>query len=797
MRRASQQLLRAVVFLMLAVGTLGLRAADLDVNDDGAIRVAVLSKPQPTANVDASLVASDLEGMLKATRSGKPVRVTFEPITQNRTLLGWWYNPDVTADRTRLLAGNYDFLLLCESDDIVRGYPELFFEGVRAISAGVAEKGARTALVLLSKPSPTFRDKRVLALADTAYRVGDGCGVDVIPAAFGWTEALSHNRITGDSPIKTRANTYLIAAAICCKLTGAKVPRAALETDWTTKKTADVLAVSAYDAVQKARYERHYSGPFNGVVRVEPHIKKRLKFFVPNTAATDPVRQNLQFILDAAFQDWFWKTPEDWYVDGFDRYSSAFDLVYSDTRQMDAYLDAENYTSDSAVATNQPPPCVAVFARNPEGGGQGTNVLRNLESVLIDGYDYAKSKNLVFIPYQIAWARVWKVNPALVEENSAEHTNDWLSYMLANMVYTLVTGRYLPTPEKPKPHIANTDHPHGYHETCARIGYDTMIQLSRLNASFNSLLMRTQTYRIEAENPGFVSIRLLNRPAADVRVLCATDVPGASSLSRDALLFTPDTFDIEQTLRILPATNSPSLFIHLMASARSDDKMIDGANDTRPFLLNFDERQKVAFSFSRDSVSPETGYDALIKPLQHPADIVCASILQHGVVTEELYFSNDHCQPVPVRLYPTAADYQTGSLRVTVRTSSSDRRFNGRQFEFAFRVSSGGAVVPDVRVKAPADESVLSGPAFVTAQADASPAAGVSEVAVYLGQKRLGKAAAPTCSVAVEKGPPQSRLGEGTYGLWSSATTSGGLVVASLPIHFRVREDAKKLIGNE
>ena len=778
---------RVVAFLLWAAACLPLFAADLDVNRDGVIRVAMLSRPQQNGGIDASLICSDLESMIKATRPGKPVRVALEPISKNRTLLGWWYNPDSGTERAKLLAGQYDILLLDESEEIVRGYPELFFEGVRAITAGAAEKGIRTAVVLIAKPAATFRDKRVSSLAETVYRVGDGCGASVIPAAFGWTDALLHNRITSDSPVKARAYAYLAAAGICCELTDARLPKAALETDWTTKKTTEVLAVSAYDAMQKARVLRHYSGPFSGVVRIEPRIKKRLKVYVPSTAEDDPVRQNLQFILDAAFQDWFWKTPADWYLNGFDRYSSAFDLVFADTRQMDQYLDGENYTSVGPATTNRLQPCVAVFCRNHEGGAKGVETLRNLESALIEGYDYAKSRGLVFIPYQVAWARAWQANPALVEESVPGRANDWLTYMLANMIYTLVTDRCLPVPEKAKPHAVNQDHPHGYHEVCARIGYDTVSQLSRLSGSLNALLMRTQTYRIETENPGFVAIRLLDRPSAEVRVLCATDVPAVASLSRDSLLFTPENFDIDQSIRILPATNSPTLFFHFMASAQSDDKAIDGANDTRPFLLNYDENQAVSFSFASDSVSPATGFSVLCSPAERPSDMVCASIVQHGLVTEEIYFSQDQSVGHTVRLYPTAEDYQKGVMQVGLRTTSSDRRFNGRQYDFVFRVSSQGLPVPDIRVTSPAEGSVLDGPAFVTARAEATPAGSVNEVAVYLGHKRLGKAAASACSVAVEQGPPQSRLGSGTYSLWSAVSTSNGLVVASVPLTFRVR----------
>jgi hypothetical protein len=215
----------------------------------------------------------------------------------------------------------------------------------------------------------------------------------------------------------------------------------------------------------------------------------------------------------------------------------------------------------------------------------------------------------------------------------------------------------------------------------------------------------------------------------------------------------------------------------------------------RPFLLNYDESQAVSFSFASDKASPETGFRALCAPAQRPSDIVCASVVQHGFVTEEVYFSHARDEGHVIHLYPTVEDYQNGAMQVSLRTSSADRRFNGRQYAFVFRVTNAGAPIPSVRVTAPADGSVLDGPAFVTARAEMSPAEGASEVAVFLGQKRLGRAAAAACSVAVEHGPPQSRLGSGTYSLWAVASTSNGVVVASAPVTFRVKEGAGPAAG--
>ncbi len=791
MTRMAQYRLLTVFLSLSGLASLTAYSSDLDINHDGMIRVALISTPLQSGGIDALAICDDLENMIKASKPGKPVRVTHEPISRNRTLMGWWYHPDVQAARAQLFAGQFDLLLMAEDDDIVRKYPEFFFEGVRAITREAHAKGIRTALVQMVKPGNSYRDTRVQAVAEMVYRVGDGCGVEVVPAAFGWREALARNRMAGDSPVKIRACAYLTAAAIYYQLTDNRVPKGAFEAYWTTKKTTEVLALSAREAIDNERVKKHYQGPFSGVIRIEPRITKRLKVFVPNSADEDPIRQNLQFILDAAFQDWFWKTPSDWYHDGFDRYSSAFDLVYGDMQQMNQYLDESLYTSANRAPTNQPHACTAVFCRNPSGDVDGQDTLRNLEAILFEGYDYAKNKKLVFIPYQLAWARVRQTEPRLVQKEPSGRTNDWLSYMMANMIYTLVTDRYQLPPEKVKPQYANASHPRGFHDTCAKIGFETVMQLATLTDSQNAILLRSETYRITEDNPGFVGIRLLDRPSQEVRVFCATDIPGVAALSREALVFTPDNFDIEQTVRVLPATNTPTVFFHFMANVQSGDKSIDGANDLRPFILNFNENETGAFIFDRESVSPKTGFTALLRPLLRPCDIVCARIEQKGQVTEEVYFSPDYFEGNLVRLHPTADDYAKGVLKITVRTTSSDWRYNVKQFDFVFSISSDGTPIPRVAVVVPENGHVIDGPAFVIARAEADITNGVQAVAVYLGHKKLGRSQTPVCSVAVENGPPQTRLGSGTYTLWSEAVTTNGLCVASDPVTFFVRDTAE------
>jgi hypothetical protein len=51
----------------------------------------------------------------------------------------------------------------------------------------------------------------------------------------------------------------------------------------------------------------------------------------------------------------------------------------------------------------------------------------------MEGYDYAKTKRLVFIPYQIAGPAL-QANPGWVEESAPGRARRWLTYMLANMI---------------------------------------------------------------------------------------------------------------------------------------------------------------------------------------------------------------------------------------------------------------------------------------------------------------------------------------------------------------------------
>jgi len=768
-----------VLFLLFAARMAG-AASVFDYNGDGVIRCAVLSAIEPKDGINLTFVCSDLEGMIRASAPGMPVKVTLEPIKESRTIFGWWYHPASSAARVRLRDAAYDFVFLAEKESIVTGYPELFFEGVYTTVNHLSRR--KTSVMLLmaeSQPSESFRDKSILNLAELTYRVGDGCSIGVVPAAFAWNNVLRHNILTGDSLLKSRAYSFLAAASIWSQVSGGKVPKGALATDWVVRKTASAMADSARNAAVDALRKKHYSGPFQGVVRIEQRMQQRYMLYQPGAAVNPDLQLGLEHIFNAAGQEVFQRSTADWYSEGFDRHSAAFDLVYGTVREMELFQDQRKYTSTEYISSNMPESLRAVYNRNMTSDKDELLTLRTLENLLIDGYDFARKHNCVFIPYQIAWARALSADPAYARPAPGKASNDWTSFMLANMIYTALTGSFQLPSQREKPHLYNEEHPRGYHAACARIGWQCMRQLSDLNSRRNTVIAGSESWFVDQTNPGFLSLRLLEPPRENVRVLCEPAAPGTITLSRNLLEFTPENYNIEQTIRCTATGAEANRFCAVLVKAESRDVNIDGALAQRTFLLNYDEKMSVGFTPSPTELTLKDQSYFMLKPDARPVDVVHLQVYQNGVETAAVYFSPNFYDNYPLCLFPTREALLQGECRVTLRAASKDRRFNNFEQELVFKIKTGGVDLPDIRLVAPPAGIAVRGPAFVTADAVVEGTLEPCELSLFCGKKRLGLVSGPRLQSPVEMGPPQSRLPAGTYPLWAAVRLQNGLVVAT------------------
>ncbi len=772
--------LKLPVFCLLLAAFSAGAASRFDYNGDGVIRCAILSGIVPKDGINLAFVCSDLEGMIKASAPSLPVKVTLEPVTESKTIFGWWNHPDSNAARVKLMDAAYDFVFLAERESIVTGYPELFFEGVYTAVNHLSRR--KTSVMLLmaeSQPSESFRDKSILNLAELTYRVGDGCGIGVVPAAFAWNDVLRHNILTGDSLLKNRAYSFLAAASIWSQINGDKVPKGALATDWVVRKTASAMADSARDAVGDALRKKHYSGPFKGVVRVEQRMQQHYMIYQPGSAVNPDLQLGLEHIFNAAGQDIFQRSTADWYSTGFDRHSAAFDLVYGTVREMELFQDQRKYTSTEYISRNMPEPLRIVYNRNMTSDKDESLTLRTLETLLIDGYDFARRNNCGFIPYQIAWARALAADPAYARPAPGKTSNDWTSFMLANMIYASLTGSFQLPSQRDKPRLYNEEHPRGYHTACARIGWQCMRQLSELNSRRNTVVAGSDTWFVDQTNPGFLSLRLLDPPLQNVRVLCEPATPGTIALSRNLLEFTPENYNIEQIIRCTAAGAEANLFGVVLVKAESRDLNIDGAFTQRSFLLNYADKMQAGFTPSQSELTLKDQSYFMLKPDTRPVDVVHLQVYQNGVETAAVYFSPGFYAEYPICLFPTREAWLQGECRVTLRALSKDRRYNNFEKELVFKIHAGGVEIPDIKIVAPAPGIAVKGPAFVTADAVVEGAQEACELSLFCGRKRLGLASGPRLQSPVEMGAPQSRLPAGTYPLWAAVRLKSGLVVAT------------------
>ena len=751
-----------------------------DYNGDGVVRCALLGSGGKDFQVDNNQTCIDLEQMIKNSKPGMPVRVHFEEIDVTKTIMGWWYHPESKEKRNAFSSSEYDYIFLAESKSVVTKYPELFFEGVRISRNRFSQRKTRIMLLMMdSPPVSSVRDNSVARLTELTYRVADGCGLNVVPAALAWQDVMKHHILPGRSLLRMRANSFLAASSIWCRITGENVPKASLTTGWIVKKTASQMAKSAKDAVENALTKRHYSRPFRGVVRCEERIRNRYMVYHAGSVVNSALQDALGSVIYTSGQSVVQHSTADWYSGGFDRYTVPVDLICGSIQEMEPLLEKNRYTSTEFISEKLPDPIKVVYNRNPPNDKDGELTLVNLEDLLMDGYRFARKHKFIFIPYQVAWARLWSINPDYIKPAPGKSTNDWLNYMLANMVYSTLAGRYQVSPEKGKPHFFNDDHPRGFHRVAVHTGWQSLQQLSGLRMKRNTLVTSSHGWYVDKSNPAFIRIRLLEPPVEPVRVLCAPADPKTLKLSRTEFLFNYENFNIEQSLRCSAVGHETNQFCDVLVSTVSDDGAADGISAKHTFLLNHRNAVKSGLSFNTNLISESSQSFVMLKPDKQPVGFVNVRIFQNGVETTSVCFSPDYYDAHPVCLFPTYEAVKDGRCEVIVKAASSDKRFDEFEKRFVFKLDYSGMKIPDVRIKSPKGNTLLPGPAYVTAEAVAEGVEQPAEISLFCGKKRLGVKKGTDIKSGIEMGPPLSRLSAGKYPVWAALRLKSGMVVSS------------------
>jgi hypothetical protein len=160
-----------------------------------------------------------------------------------------------------VLAGRSS-LTVDESFRVVR------FEGARVLACAARAVGAKPLLLM-----PCDDSREPAAIAEIAYRIGNGTGAVVAPASYAWHEAVAtFGTRNGDWPGPGMDwwvhSPWVRAATLYSTLTGRDAATTTYRPGEMDADLAAQLATIAYNNVVAEAAKVHYEGPFRGRVEV-------------------------------------------------------------------------------------------------------------------------------------------------------------------------------------------------------------------------------------------------------------------------------------------------------------------------------------------------------------------------------------------------------------------------------------------------------------------------------------------------------------------------------------------------
>lgn len=512
-----------------------------DVNGDGSVRIAFLyASGGVPVNIPA--VVEQLSEQVRKS-SGKPVKVTVFPVA-TKTLLMCGCSPDLKEFRDRLFTPETDWIIACENPEIVQSYPEITFEGLRSIKEMAAVRGIRTAVLLATKPSKSYRDDTPFILAPTLYRIADGLDMPVISGAIAWWQCAKDNRLDGKEALRDASIVYAYAAMISTFLQNGDAPqRGTCELLESVEKP---LLRSVRTAYRRAESEPwHRNGHWNGVV-ARRRIFEPLKIAFPQGEFEQILASNLVAIAGANKVACSIVPPSD------------ANFIFGRFNLLAKYLSQNSGSSSNA-------PQIAVFNRPIDMGDTAAGEIRLMEDYILKGYDTARAGGYLYVPFHLVLARMYAVRPELKISNGI-FPEPWVAHMYAAMLFSARTASNDVLPViKPEANQLL----YGFGQEMA---IQTLRELSSLRIGLNTMRVRptaTQdSFTVSFDKP----------PAKKVKVHLDVANTEIGVLSEQTLTFDCDDYKLPQTFSV--SRKKPGE-LRILVASESDDPAADGFTETR------------------------------------------------------------------------------------------------------------------------------------------------------------------------------------------------------------------------
>jgi len=392
----------------------------------------------------SSSIAAHLQGILASDSSFTSPVVTGMAIASDPTdptdilggvsLMNFFYQPVGRDERLAPLAEPWSYVVLLEvGGSFATVYPELHFEGVRALACSARAQGAKPVVLMPWDADPT-------ATGEVTYRVANGTKSVVVPAGYAWEQAQAIGSLDWELH-----GGYLAAAMLYSTLTGRDAGATSYRPTGIPEDQAIELAAIARDTVVSEAGKVHYQGAFHGRVEMWTVTPGGDFWFMDSGTSSEQIwydRMN-EILPKTGF------TPQGTQI-GYTNAEKTFDQAALDNAL--PYFQAEQYRilfarryalNAQSIATSgvQTDLQVQVWDRHADSDpSDGIEAIEMLEYMSTTVYDQARRCGSAWTPYHLMFAKLKTMRPSVQLLSDGTHATYPVGYGLATMSVVSRTG---------------------------------------------------------------------------------------------------------------------------------------------------------------------------------------------------------------------------------------------------------------------------------------------------------------------------------------------------------------------
>jgi hypothetical protein len=488
----------------------------------------------------------------------------------SRTLMSWYYWPSSRTATMALLDQGWDYVVMIDDPYYGSTFPEYSYEGAQAIAKEVRRFGSVPLLVMTWSGTTTPLSQ----FAEMTYRAGAAAGVQVVPAGYAWNSLSTTLQGTGTRP--NLPGNYVTAAAIYSQIFGRSAATSSYVPTGMAQADRDTIATAALGSVATQGTSSQFSGTYAGPTHFEsPLNQNRLFTYTDFNSSTEyGIRGGWLAMMQLGRVSW---------LESYGAYqnfvTSGFPYDFCQTRFYYAADPASwlsyctfDYEDNSGVQSMQAGVDRVTYDVNlPEQESCASDVLANLP------YDPEE----MYVPMRVFWSRVASTHPEINPQPDGHHPGSEYNQGMATMMYTLYTGRCVVGTQPPDP--TSEDWKNWY---CRKTGYEIAWQYATLQDRVPGLevLPATPNTTVQPNGTTTMTVRFLYPPQGNVTVNVSSDDTTAATVSPGALTFTPQNYNLTQTVTVSgvagAAANRP---FHVQFATASTDAVFNGLGDLWPY----------------------------------------------------------------------------------------------------------------------------------------------------------------------------------------------------------------------